>query len=189
MAKDPNRDLIDAFSRALEDPAAKLPEPEQTRLERLKAIFARWMSNPMITESMMRDYIITQFSVGRIQAYRDIALVKVLFGSAPKADKEFQRLRANHLLEQAAAAALAGEERQAKALTKIAEAIVKANQLDEPEGEDYPFDEIVPKDESFSVDPEVIGIKKIPGIEEKARKLLKQYTQEIDDDIDNQEQR
>ena len=110
-------------------------------------------------------------------------------GSAPKADKEFQRLRANHLLEQAAAAALAGEERQAKALTKIAEAIVKANQLDEPEGEDYPFDEIVPRDESFSVDPEVIGIKKVPGIEEKARKLLKQYTQEIDDDIDIQDQR
>lgn len=187
MRKDTaNNDLIDAFSRALEDPTAKLPEPEQTRLERMKAVFARWLANPLITDSMMRDYIITNFGVGRIQAYRDIALVKVLFGNAPKADKEFQRMRANRLLEQASAAALAGEEKQAKALTKIAEAIIKANQLDETDGEDYPWDEIVPRDESFSVDPAVIGIEKVPDIEKKASRLLKQYEREIDDTIEDQ---
>lgn len=189
MPKDTsNRDLIDVFSRALENPDVKLPEPEQTRLERMKAIFARWLSNPLITDSMMRDYIISNFGVGRIQAYRDIALVKVLFGHAPKADKEFQRMRANRLLEQAAAAALAGSEKQAKALTKIAEAIIKANQLDAQDGEDYPWEEIVPKDESFSVDPSVIGIEKVPDIEKKASRLLKQYEQELDDTIDDQQQ-
>lgn len=186
MAKNPNRDLLDQFSKALENPTFKLPPAEQTRLDRLKAVFTRWMDNPLITDAMMRDYIITQYSIGRAQAYNDIAMVKMLFGYAPKADKEFQRIKANHLLEQAAAAAMAGDDKQAKALTKIAETLVKTNQLDEPDGEDYPWEEIVPRDESFSVDPEVIGIQKVPGIEEKARKLLKRYTQEIDD-IDNQE--
>ncbi len=181
MPKDPNRDLIDAFSKALENPNHKLPPADQVRLDRLKSIFTRWMGNPLITDAQMRDYIITQFAVGRAQAYNDIALVKVLFGHAPKADKEFQRMKANHLLEQATAAALAGDDKQAKALTKIAETLIKANQLDEPDGEDYPWEEIVPRDESFSVDPEVIGIKKVPGIENAARKLLKRYTQEIDE--------
>lgn len=188
MPKNPNRDIIDAFTKAIENPKYKLPPADQVRLDRLKAVFARWMENPLLTDSMMRDYIITSFGVGRIQAYNDIAVVKVLFGSAPKADKEFQRMRANRLLENAAAAAAAGDERQAKALTKIAEAIIKANRLDEPDGEDYPWEEIIPRDESFSVDPEVIGIKKVPGIEKKAAQLLEKYNREIDADIDVQEQ-
>ena len=57
------------------------------------------------------------------------------------------------------------------------------NQLDEPEGEDFPWDEIVPKDYSFTVDPRVIGIEPEQDIEAKSRRLLKQYTQELDQDI------
>ncbi len=180
--RNPNRDIIDHLTRALEDPDYQLPEREAVRLERLKAIFAHWMEHPLLTDAMVRDWIITLYHVGRAQAYNDIAVVKVVFGTAPKADKEFQRYRANKLLEMAAAAAMAGNDKKAKALTKVADSIVKANNLDEAEGEDYPFDEIVPKDESFSVNPEVIGIKKVPGIEEQARRLLEKYNQEIDGD-------
>ena len=64
--------------------------------------------------------------------------------------------------------------------------MAKVNQLDEPEGEDFPWDDIKPKDYSFSVDPSVIGIEKEPNIEEKSRKLLAKYTQEIDGSIDEQ---
>lgn len=182
MAKNPNRDIIDHLSRALEDPEYVLPEREAVRLQRLKAIFAHWMEHPLLTDAMVRDWIISLYHVGRAQAYNDIAVVKVVFGTAPKADKEFQRFRANKLLEMAAAAAIAGNDKKAKALTKVADSIVKANNLDASEGEDYPFEEIVPKDESFSVDPAVIGIEKVPGIEERARKLLEKYNREIDDD-------
>ena len=164
-------DLLDVFSRAIENPEVKLQPLEQARLERLKAVFARWMANPLIADFQMRDYIVTQFSVGRAQAYRDIALTKALFGSAPKTDKEFQRARANRILEKAYAAAEAGDAKQAKALTKIAETLT--------------WDQIIPQDESFSVDPSVIGIEKVPGVEERARKLLKQYTAEADQ-IDEQ---
>ena len=87
MAKDPNKDIIDAFSKALENPKYKLTDADQIRLDRLKAIFTRWKSNPLITETQMRDYIITQFGIGRVQAYRDMATVKLLFGSATKKEK------------------------------------------------------------------------------------------------------
>lgn len=180
--KNPDRDIIDHLTRALEDPSYELPAREAARLNRLKAIYAHLMEHPLLTESMVRDWVMTVFHIGRAQAYNDIAVVKVIFGTVSKADKEYQRWRANKLLEMAAAAALAGNDRKAKALTKVADSIVKANNLDEAEGEDYPFDEIVPKDESFSVDPATIGIEKVPGIEEKARKLLLKYNQEIDAD-------
>lgn len=184
-ARNPNRDLIDTLSKAVEHPDMPLPEQERPRLERLKAVFAHWMEHPLLSDSMIRDWILARYPVGRAQAYNDIALVKVIFGNAPRADKEFQRYRANAILEQAYAAASAGLDKKAKALTKIADSIAKINRLDEPEGEDFPFDEIIPKDESFSVDPEVIGIKKVKGIEAAAAKLLKRYTQEIDN-IDEQ---
>lgn len=180
--KNPNRDIIDHLSRALEDPSYELPEREAARLTRLKSIYAHWVEHPLLSETMVRDWTMSLYHIGRAQAYNDIAVVKVVFGTAPKADKEFQRWRANKLLEMAAAAAIAGNDKKAKALTKVADSIVKANNLDEAEGEDYPFDEIVPADESFSVDPAVIGIEKVPGIEEQARKLLQKYTQELDAD-------
>lgn len=181
MIQKTERDIIDTYAAALENKEVKLSPVDSARLERLKAVHTRWLSSPMISDAMMRDYIITQYGIGAVQAYRDIAIVKAIFGNVPLADKEFQRHRANGLLEKAAAAALAGDAKQAKALTKIAETIVKANRLSEPDGEEFPWDEIIPVHEDFSVDPSVIGIEKVPDIEVRARKLLKQYTNEIDE--------
>ena len=59
---------------------------------------------------------------------------------------------------------------------------MKANQLDVAEGEDYPFEDIVPKDYSFTVDPSVIGIQPEPNARAKAQKLLKEYAEEVDAD-------
>lgn len=175
------RDILDLFSQALEDPNFKLSTSDGIRLDRLKAVFAHWIDHPLMTDASLRDHIIANYHVGRTQAYNDIAVLKAVFGNVPRADKEFQRYKANHLLEMAAAAALAGNDKKAKSLVKIAEAVIKANRLDEKESEELKWEEIVPKDVSFTVDPSVIGIEKEPNIEEKSRKLLKQYTQEIDD--------
>lgn len=113
-------------------------------------------------------------------AYQDIAIIKALYGRVPLANKEQMRHKANHLFDMATAAALAGNDKKAKALTKIAEGIVKNNRLEESDGEEYPWEDIIPKDLSLSVDPSVIGIEPIPNVQEKAAKLLKRYTEDID---------
>ena len=181
--KNSNRDILDTLYDALCDSGKKLSPTDQTRLDRLRDVYAHWLDHPIISDTAIRDYIMANYSVGRAQAYNDIAVIKAVFGNVPKADKELQRYKANRLLDMASAAALAGNDRKAKALTKIADSLVRVNQLDEPEGEDFPWDEIVPKDYSFTVDPRVIGIEPEPGIEAKSRRLLKQYTQELDQDI------
>ena len=122
----------------------------------------------------------TMHHVSTNQAYRDIALIKMLFGSVAVSNKEQMRYKANFLYDAAAAAAMAGNDAKAKALTKIADGIVKNNRLDESDGEEFHWDEIVPKDMSLSVDPSVIGIEPIPNIREKAAKLLKQYNEDVD---------
>lgn len=178
--KNPNRDILDLYSESLINPSLKLPAQEQIRLDRLKEAYAHWLSNPLLTDGQMRDYIMSRYQIGRAQAYNDIAVIKVIFGLVQRSDKEFIRYKANHILELAAAAAMAGNDKKAKALEKIAATMVKVNQLDEPEGEELPWDDLKPKDYSFSTDPRIIDIEPEPNIEEKSRKLLAKYLHEID---------
>ncbi len=176
----PNPEFLDLIFAKMEDESISLTAAQQIRFERLNDAYTHWLSNPLLADNRIRDYIISRYGVTSRVAYQDIAIIKALYGKVPMANKEQMRHKANHLLDMAAAAALAGFDKKAKALTKIAEALIKNNRLEESEGEDFPWDEIVPKDISLSVDPSVIGIDPVPNIQEKAAKLLKQYNEDID---------
>ena len=177
-----NRDneTLDLMARKMENDSIVLTAGQQAHFDRLRDAYTHWLSNPLLSDNRMRDYMMATHHVSTNQAYRDITLLKLLFGSVAVANKEQMRYKANYLYDAAAAAALAGNDAKAKALTKIADGIVKNNRLDEAEGEDFPWEDIVPVDMSLSVDPSVIGIDPIPNIREKAAKLLKQYSEEID---------
>lgn len=179
------RDIIDRFSNALENNSTgDLRECDVARLKRLKAAQAYRLEHPALTIIQLRNYLTTQFDITIQQAYNDISLLNCTFGNLTAAEKNYQRYTANHLIRLGVAAALAGDYRKAKALKGLADSLVKANNLKDEEGEQMPWDQIIPKDESFTIDPEVIGIKKVPDIEDKAAKLLKQYTNEIENPDD-----
>jgi len=175
-----NRDLLDVLTQAIENPSMKLSTAEKDRLDRLRDLYAHILEHPLESRLQLRNYLMNRYDIGRAMAYQDIGLVTAVFGNVQMADKELRRFQANELLSKASAAAMAGDEKRANSLIKVAMAISKVNRLDENEGEQLPWDEIEPKDYSFTIDPAVIGIEKEPGIEEKSRKLLQQYTQEID---------
>lgn len=173
-------ETLDLIVRKMENDSVQLTAAQQAHYDRLRDAYTHWLANPLLSDNRMRDYLMATHQVSTSQAYRDITLVKMLFGSVQVSNKEQMRYKANYLYDAAAAAAMAGNDSKAKALTKIADGIVKNNRLEEQEGEDYPWDEIVPVDISLSVDPSVIGIEPIPQVREKAAKLLKAYTEEID---------
>jgi len=176
----PNPEFLDLIFAKMEDDAIQLTTSQQIRFERLNDAYTHWLSNPMLPDNRVRDYIMSRYQVTSRVAYQDIAIIKALYGRVPLANKEQMRHKANHLFDMATAAALAGDDKKAKALTKIAEGIVKNNRLEESDGEDFPWEDIVPKDMSLSVDPSVIGIEPVPNIQEKAAKLLKRYMEDID---------
>lgn len=175
-----NPETLDLIFAKMEDDSISLTAAQQVRFDRLSDAYTHWLSNPMLPETRMRDYIIARYGVTNRVAYQDISIIKCLFGRVPLANKEQMRHKANHLLDMAAAATIAGNTEKAKAFTKIAEAIIKNNRLEDSDGEDFPWEDIVPKDMSLTVDPTVIGIEPIPNIQVKAARLLKQYTEEID---------
>ena len=180
IRKNRDNETLDLMARKMEDDSIVLSAPQQAHFERLHDAYTHWLSNPLLSDNRMRDYMMAMHGVSTNQAYRDLALIKLLFGSVALANKEQMRYKANYLYDAAAAAALAGNDKKAKALTKIADGIVKNNRLEDNEGESLPWEEIVPVDISLTVDPTVIGIIPEKNIKAKAAKLLKQYTEDID---------
>jgi hypothetical protein len=181
---------MDRLQDYLEKKTDSLSVADQARLDRLKSAHAYRLAHPQITVLMLRNYLMSMYGISIQQAYSDIALLNSTFGNLTQAEKNYRRFTANHLIELGVAAAMAGDYRKSKALKGLADSLVKVNNLDQDDGEQMPWDDIVPKDESFTIDPTVIGIKKVPNIEEKARKLLRKYNNDIDgiDEQDNGEQ-
>lgn len=179
----PRNDSMDLVVRAMFDSSVELSDNDRQMLVRLRDVYTFWLEKPTLTDSKIRDYLMVNHKISKSQAYTDIAHIKMVLGNVPVASKEFFRYKANHILDEAHAAAIAGNDKKAKALTKIAEAIAYNNRTNEDDGEKMPFDEIVPKDLSFTIDPTVAGVKEIPGMREKAMKLLKKYSDEIELDV------
>lgn len=180
IRKNRDNETLDLMARKMEDDSIVLSAPQQAHFERLHDAYTHWLSNPLLSDNRMRDYMMVMHGISTNQAYRDLALIKLLFGSVALANKEQMRYKANYLYDAAAAAALAGNDKKAKALTKIADGIVKNNRLEDNEGEGLPWEDIVPVDMSLTVDPTVIGITPEKNIKAKAAKLLKQYMEDID---------
>lgn len=171
---------MDLIVRAMFDNSVELSDKDVKILERMRDVYTFWLNQPTLSDTKIRDYLMVNYNITKMQAYIDISNIKLVLGNVPVANKEFFRYKANHILDEAYNAAKVGNDRKAKALTKIAEAIAYNNRTNEDDGEKLPFDEIVPTDRSFTIDPQAAGVKPVPGIRETAAKLFKKYEGEIE---------
>lgn len=179
MAKEDTLDLIHKAMFSLEP--VKLSEENKQLLERMKATYTTWLENPMMSTTQLRNYMMTSFGLSRQAALRELNYVRTIMGDVTNASKEFWRYKVNHLADMAAQAAVAGDDRKAKALCKVAEIYIKNNRTDQEDGEKIPYDQIVPPQFEMSVDPEVAGVHADPTVMAKARRLQEKYLREISD--------
>lgn len=174
------KDPMDNISLALFDASVELSEADHALMLRLRDAYTVWIDKPTMSDLQMRDYLMVTNHYSRQQASNDISRVKILLGNVTVASKEFFRHKVNTILDKAFIAAEAGNDRQAKVLAKIAEGFQNNNRTNEDDGDQIPYDQIVPRDWSFSVDPTVAGVKLIPGIKEKAERLRKKYEDDFE---------
>jgi hypothetical protein len=123
--------------------------------------------------------------------------VEILLGNIKNPEKAWMRYRVNSMLE--TAFKKAEDLKDPKAMAFVADKLGKYNQLDKPDAEPIPFDEIIPQPFEPTDDPTPLGLKKDPNIREKKKKMLEKYLHEIEivdvpyeeiikDDNDQQEQ-
>lgn len=167
---------------------------EQNIVIRFRAAFTKWISEPHLRDVQIINFLVNEYGISEAQAYRDLPRIKVLVGNVRNASKEFQRYRASEMIlkgYQVAADASSGTEvKQAMAMIRAGEALVKVHSLDKNEMDYIQFEDIVPMELEPSTDISVIGRKPVANLEELKAKLRNKYgVQQIEDieytDIEN----
>jgi hypothetical protein len=175
-------DSLEIACEAMFDKSIQLSETERRMLAIVRDTYAMWLDKPTSSDQAILQYLQTTHGLSREQAYRYLYVIKINLAHVPHAAKEWYRYKANHILDEAYEAATKDkDDKKAKSLYKIAEALVKVNNLDKEEGEQFPFDKIVPPEHGFTTDPSVLGIKPIPNVREKAEHLMKKYADELEE--------
>jgi hypothetical protein len=178
MAK---QNIIDKMNALLFDPISEeISEHEKQMIVRYRDVYTYWLENPLSSDSQIRDYIISNYEISKTQAYRDITGIKLLLGNVREAGKEWHRYRVNYMLEKAAQMAINGDTKEATAIAKVAMALIKNNKLDIDEGEELPYDEIIPPSFEPVSDPTTIGLKPIENLKDKIAKLKEKFIGDIE---------
>ena len=155
---------------------------EQDVVLRYRAAFTKWLAEPFLRDNEMINYLKTTFDIKEAQAYRDLSRIKSLLGNITVAGKEFQRHRATEMIlkgyDLASTAESNLEVKQAMAMIRAAEALVKVHKLDKEEMERIPWEDIIPLELEPTTDISVIGRKRIDNLEELQRKLRQKYGSE-----------
>jgi hypothetical protein len=161
---------------------------EQDMVMRFRGAFTKWLSEPHLRDTQMINFLETEFGISERQAYRDLPMVKSLIGNVTMAGKEFQRHRANEMIlkgyEIAKDAESNMEVKQAMAMIRAGEALVKVHKLDKNDLDVRPFDDIIPMELEPSTDVSVIGRKPIANLEELKQKLRRKYGGEPVQDVE-----
>jgi hypothetical protein len=161
---------------------------EKNMIIRFRAAFTKWLSEPHLRDTQMINYLVQEYNISERQAYYDLPKIKSLIGNVHVAGKEFQRHRANEMIlrgyEVAKNAESHFEVKQAMAMIRAGEALVKVHKLDKEDMDYMPFEDIIPLELEPSTDISVIGRRKIENLEELKRKLRRKYGGQPVEDVD-----
>ncbi len=152
---------------------------EQDIVLRYRAAFTKWLSEPFLRDSEIISYLKASFAICESQAYKDLARIKTLIGNVNNAGKEFQRHRATEMIlkgyDMAANADSHLEVKQAMAMIRAGDALVKVHKLDKEDIDRIPWEDIIPLELEPTTDISVIGRKRIDNLEELQARLRKKY--------------
>ncbi len=152
---------------------------EQDIVIRYRAAFTKWISEPHLRDIKIINYLCAEYDISERQAYRDLSDIKALIGNVRNASQEFQRFRASEMIlkgyEIAKDASSNMEVKQAMAMIRAGEALVKVHKLDKDGLDNIPWDDIIPIELEPTTDVSVMNRKKIENLAELQAKLRKKY--------------
>lgn len=174
----PRPGTLEVCRKYLYEDADNIPDAYRARVMRVRVGFSFWYEFPTKTRSEIRDHIANQFGITGRTAYEDIQIIETLLGNIKNPEKAWMRYRVNAMLEEAYS--VAESKNDVKGMVYAADKLGKYNQLDQPDAEPLPFEEIVPQSFEPTDDPSELGVKKDPEIRKKKKKMLEKYMSEIE---------
>lgn len=150
---------------------ANLTPGLRKRMTRLRDFYNYSLEYPRTPTKDLAKMIRDKYGISVPQSYEDVRLIDACIGLINRRTREYDRARVRDWCEEAIS--LAREKGDVKAFTAAIAVYVKGTNLDKDEASSPDYSAIVPQTFVFCSDPEVAGFKKVPGILEKARKMLK----------------
>lgn len=146
------------------------------RVLRVRDLYMWRLSNP---DSSDRDFISefkSRYPMGKNAAQEYLRIVNALLPMLSEKSREFHRWRYNEMIMEAYQ--MAKVRKDTKTMERAATSYGKLNKVDAEDVQAVPFHLIVVQPFVATDDPSVLGIKPIPGIEDKIKAMLDKYSAE-----------
>jgi hypothetical protein len=164
---------------------------EQMQVIRYRFAFTQCLENPSILDKELVRQLISEYGVSQSQAYRDITNVKIILPNVKAAGKEWIRyvvteeLKADIQKCKDKLEEYPDDSNWMKNKIMATDKLAKYNKLDQDDGEQLPWDDIIPIPIDPTSDPMVLGVKPLENAEEEIKKLYEKYKGDIEiDDVD-----
>lgn len=164
------------FSSRDEMTAAGLPAVTIRHLERLRDIYNYWVAFPSKRDRDIVAALRARYGIGDTVARQDLRVIKTLLGDLQRVSRDYMRYRVTVMLEDAYASAK--DSGDARGMVSAAKALADAHQLDKDDDRSGVLDSLLPVALTFTDDPEVIGIPRMPNHREAIRKMKERYATE-----------
>lgn len=156
------------------DKAVAALTPKELEIQRrYMALFHLMMERPNQKDTELVSFLTTTFGISRAMAFYDVGNMKMIFGNVQKSAKEWDRYVVMDMLKEAYARAEKADD--LKNMIAAADKIGKYTKLDQEEGRDIPYDEIIPLPIEPTDDVSTLGLKPVPNLKERQRELRKKY--------------
>lgn len=156
-----------------------LPKSSQTLIIQVRDCYAMQIENPWISRKDVRRRLVDTYHITVSQAYNVIALTAQLLGDVPTSHKNWMKLKAEAIMEEAYAAAKSRDFALAGELRKQAKTIGFLFRLDQDDGELLDAQKYLTIDTvQITYDPEAIGVKFTKKDKEKADKYMRKFMDE-----------
>lgn len=159
--------------------------PERVEhLIRLRDMYNFFLNDPAGRDRNFVDKFRAKYNISQSMAYADLVLVKQLLPALAPASREFHRKQVSEMLLETYNMAKARKD--VKAMALAAKELGKVNRVDLDDEKELPYELIVVQPFSPSLDPTLIGLKRIDNLEEVKARLRKQLAADNPDieDID-----
>ena len=159
--------------------------PERVEhLIRLRDMYNFFLNDPAGRDRNFVDKFRAKYNISQSMAYADLALVKQLLPALAPASREFHRKQVSEMLLETYN--MAKSRKDVKAMALAAKELGKVNRVDLDDEKELPYELIVVQPFSPSLDPTLIGLKRIDNLEEVKARLRKQLAADNPDieDVD-----
>lgn len=185
-------DSLELLRKHLQDAGEefeKLPQSSKNLVIQVRDCYAMQIEDPWIGSTYVRDRLVETYGISKSQAYNVMALTSVLLGDVTTSHKNWIKLKAEKLMEEANAAANARDFALAAEKRKLAKTLGYLFRLDRDEGEILDIQKYLTKENcQITFNPNDIGVKYTAKDKELADKYFKKFAEDAEYEEVNDEE-